>query len=145
MVKEKYDKWTVSGPTINYKTLCTCDCGTERWVNKSSLKLGKSRTCGCTRGTHRVSHLPIFSVWKGMVRRCCNQKSPKWRRYGGRGIKVCDEWKNDVHVFIEWAMNSGYQKGLSIDRINNDGNYEPPNCRWATAKEQANNRGPKSV
>lgn len=76
----------------------------------------------------------------GMKTRCYNKNNSKYKYYGERGIKICDEWLNDFKTFYDWAMNNGYREGLSIDRIDNEGNYEPSNCKWSTAKEQANNR-----
>jgi hypothetical protein len=81
----------------------------------------------------------IYNIYYQMMDRCKNFKSKSYGRYGGRGIKVCDEWINDRNAFIEWAKNNGYQDGLQIDRINNDGNYEPSNCRWVTLKENCRN------
>lgn len=81
----------------------------------------------------------LYNVWIGMIQRCENEKRAKYSDYGGRGITVCEEW-HDFSVFVKWAKENGYQNDLTIDRINVNGNYEPDNCRWATIKQQANNK-----
>jgi len=82
---------------------------------------------------HGLSRLPLYAVWNGMHYRCESTNSPAYKHYGGRGISVCEEW-GDVITFYSWAIRNGYKKGLTIDRINNDGNYEPGNCRFADRK-----------
>lgn len=127
---------------------CICDCGNERIAVSSYLLNGTTKSCGCTlrqatikrSTTHGKTKHPLYHVWMGMKTRCFNEKCGWYHRYGGRGITVCDDWKKDFQIFYEWAMASGYREGLSLDRIDVNGNYEPNNCRWATIHEQQNNR-----
>lgn len=88
---------------------------------------------------HNKSHTKLYRKWQSMKNRCYRKNDPRYKNYGGRGIKICEAWLSDFMSFYNWAINNGYQENLSIDRINNDGNYEPSNCRWATNEEQHNN------
>jgi len=119
-----------------------CSCGSPpRYVRSDDLRNGKSQSCGCLHKERVTKHgawgNPLYTVWKSMVDRCTNPANKKYPRYGGRGIAVCNRW-HDIGNFIA-DMSQGYKKGLTIDRRDNDGNYEPDNCRWATAKQQTRN------
>lgn len=133
--------------TIEYY-LCECECGKKAIIEKNRLKTGRTKSCGCLRkeiiskikGTHHLTKTRIFRIWDCMKTRCLNKNYTYFKHYGGRGITICDEWKNDFMSFYNWAINNGYKENLTIDRINNDGNYEPSNCRWVTMKEQNRNQ-----
>ena len=115
-----------------------CDCGNDTTVMPCNVIAGKTLSCGCNARTHGKSHTRLYSIWYGMIRRCnVNDKTSKW--HGQRGITVCDEWKK-FECFEEWAVHNGYRDDLSIERINNDGNYEPNNCTWIPIGMQSRNR-----
>jgi len=128
--------------------LCKCDCGVEKTISSTALQAGQ-KSCGCegARTTlsqrmtkHGMYKSRIYDIWHCMKDRCYREGNSKYYLYGGRGIRVCDEWKNDFVPFYEWAMSNGYKDDLTLDRIDSDGNYEPSNCRWATVTEQNRNR-----
>lgn len=119
---------------------CLCECGKITYVIGSSLTCGITKSCGCNMGKNLLKHgfshkEKLYNVWKNIKARCKNDKY-----YGGRGIKIYDEWKNDYTVFRNWAINNGYNENLTIDRIDVNGNYEPNNCRWVDNFIQANNK-----
>lgn len=130
--------------------LCRCECGVEKIIQGNHLKEGKILSCGCYMKeksslriterniTHGLSKTRFYKIWSEMLRRCFNQNAANYSMYGGRGIKVCDEWKSFEGFYKD--MYSGYKKGLSIDRIDVNGNYCKENCRWLDAKGQARNR-----
>lgn len=131
--------------------LCTCDCGNQKIVQSDSLIQGRTRSCGCldkekhisdpNRTVHGFSGKRIYRIWKKMKSRCHNPNDPDYQKwYGSQGIKVCDNWRYCFQAFYRWSICHGYKNTLSIDRIDPTGNYEPSNCRWATAKQQANNK-----
>lgn len=146
----KFGRLTVIGRGENSKDghprwNCVCDCGNIKDipVSADSLKRGKVTSCGCFRREritkHNCSKERLYQIWHGMIKRCENKKDKKYLKYGARGITVFHEW-HDYMVFREWALNNGYEEHLTIDRIDNKKGYYPDNCRWATNKQQCNNK-----
>lgn len=128
--------------------LCKCVCGNTATVRGNSLRSGATRSCGCLRKdsvkgvftTHGLSGHPLYSVWVDMKSRCSNNKCKRYKDYGGKGISVCDAWSESFEAFYKDVVH-GYEKGLQLDRIDNDGDYTPSNVRWVTPQQNLMNRG----
>lgn len=159
-IGQRFGRWTViedlgvlyDNGTNKSAVMVKCDCGKIRRHFIHLLVNGISKSCGCFRKEnasiliskrkhkHNLSKHPLFHIWTGMKTRCYNEKDKSYKRYGGRGIKMCDEWKNDFLTFYNWAINNGWKKGLINDRENNDGSYCPDNCRFITDAVSVRNR-----
>jgi len=150
---QRFGRLTVIGEASNKtkggrpKWRCLCDCGKNTEVESSHLRSGDTQSCGCLSRDmtiarsimHGKTHTRLFITWNSMRQRCRDKNCKNYPHYGGRGIKVCDEWDKDFTAFETWALSNGYADNLSIDRIDNEGNYEPSNCRWSDRLTQQNN------
>lgn len=120
---------------------CQCDCGKFHDVTGKLLRQGKVKSCGCLHTTlNKLSKHRLYSIMHGIKQRCYNKKHHEFYNYGGRGITICDEWRNDFMKFYNWAMDNNYRDDLTIDRIDSDKGYLPDNCRWVDRKAQQQNR-----
>ncbi len=152
-VGDKFGRLTVigtpfsKGPRCRWFVECCCECGERRTFGCDDLRMGDSKSCGCLNRqsssqrftTHGSTNTRLYGVWKTMKTRCFNPNHDYFKGYGGRGITICKEWIHNFAAFRDWAMSNGYRNGLSIERKDNNGNYEPSNCKWATPKEEARN------
>lgn len=140
----------VKGKDRHWK--CLCDCGKEITASSNNLRQGRVNSCGCLQKDlvskrtieknikHNLRGTKLYPVWGAMKSRCLNKNNNDYKYYGRRGITICEDWKNSFKSFFDWATSNGYKDGLTIDRIDNDGNYEPGNCHWVSMKAQGSNR-----
>jgi hypothetical protein len=123
--------------------LCKCDCGIIKEIPLNKLRVGQ-KSCGCEWGSFKFglwkNNYRLVNIWHGMISRCYDPANKRYKYYGQKGIAVCDEWRNNKAVFCSWALENGYKKNLSVDRIDGNKNYEPSNCRWTTLTENNRNR-----
>jgi hypothetical protein len=129
---------------------CQCDCGRLATVRADRLKMGTTKSCGCIHDKgnntkHNLSKTRLYKTWVNIKQRCFNVKNTSYQNYGTRGIVMCNEWFNDFKKFYDWCMSNGYSDSLTIDRIDNNGNYEPLNCQFITLKQQQLNKSDNHI
>ncbi len=132
------------GTAANHQVEVLCDCGNRYVTSARAIRRGRTTSCGCAHRekatTHGLSDRPLYAVWQSMKSRCYRKSANMFPSYGGRGIGICDEWRDNVIAFISWAEANGYAQGLQIDRIDTNGDYSPENCRFVPSKENNRNR-----
>lgn len=147
----KVDHKQQCGNRFRYYWLCECECGNTVVVRTDCLTKGLVKSCGCLKKeqdeinlranhSHKLSHTKFWDTYYGMMSRCYESTDKRYSDYGGRGIGVCNEWREDKNKFFEWAKDNGLKEGLQLDRIDNNGDYSPDNCRWVTPKQNSRNR-----
>lgn len=155
LVGQKFNRLTViekdghMGKKVLWK--CLCDCGNETHVSTNDLTSGNTKSCGCfnreqlsnSKSTHGMSGIPLYDIWCGIKQRCYYEKHVAYKRYGAKGIKMSEDWLNFENFYRD--MHEGYKDGLTVDRKDNGGDYCKDNCRWATYKEQCNNRSSNRI
>lgn len=121
---------------------CKCDCGNEIVATSRNIKTLHTKSCGCLNHIqiHGMTNARIYKIWQDVKTRCYYPSHKSHKNYGGRGITMCDEWKDNAKAFIDWSFSHGYSDDLTLDRIDSDKGYSPNNCRWVTMKVQENNR-----
>ena len=162
-INKKFNSLTIIGANGHHvksngkrlqKVLCKCDCGNYMSTTLSKVKTGHTTSCGCLGSRHKIGDLnkrhglsshSLYAIWNGIIQRCENCANDNYKRYGGRGIKICIEWRQDFKVFYDWCMFNGWRQGLQIDRRENNGHYEPDNCRCVTAKINSRNRRDNTI
>jgi hypothetical protein len=151
---KRFGRWNVLNRAQNRGRAlmwnCKCDCGTIKEVHGTSLKSGASKSCGCLLKegkprTHGLTKHPLYKVWQRMKGCTESPTHQDYKYYGALGVTVCEIWRKDFYEFYKWSINNGYKRGLTIDRINCEGDYEPNNCRWITIQEQQRNKRPRKV